>query len=114
MACELSKSEKKLARLLIDKGVDAEFKNALEQAAVIITQWQKGSIDNRTAYHQLFKTIKEQDKRIANRYDGLTGSGYLSAVAGIYIDGQITEADIKDFSEEAKAFLNNWLRLSKE
>lgn len=112
MAFELSKSEKNLARVLIDKGVDAEFKTVLEQAAVIITQWHKGSIDNRTAYHQLFKNIKEQDKRIANRYDGLTGSRYLSTVAGIYIDGQITEADIEDFSEESKAFLNNWLRLS--
>jgi len=114
MAFEFSKSEKKLARLLIDKGVDAEFKTALEQAEVIISQWHKGSIDNRTAYHQLFKKIKEQDKRIANRYDGLTGSGYLSAVAGIYIDGQITEADIEDFSEESKVFLNNSLRLSNE
>ena len=73
MAFELSKSEKNLARVLIDKGVDAEFKTVLEQAAVIITQWHKGCIDNRTAYHQLFKNIKEQDKRIANRYDGLTG-----------------------------------------
>ncbi len=113
MASELSKSEKKLARLLIDKGVDADFKTALEQAAVTITQWQTGSIDNRTAYHQLFKKIKEQDKRIANRYDGLTGSRYLSTVAGIYFDGQITEADIENFSEESKAFLNNWLRLKK-
>ena len=111
---ELSKREKKLARILIDKGVDTEFRIAMEQADKILSEWNEGSLDNRTAYQKLFKKIHEQDKRIANRYDDLRGSRYLLTVASIYADGQITEEDIKDFSEESRAVLNNWLRFTKE
>lgn len=99
---------------MIDKGVDTEFRIALEQTDKILSEWKQGSLDNRTAYHKLFKKVQERDKRISNRYDGLTGSRYLLTVAGIYVDGQITEEDIKDFSEETKAVLNNWLRFNKE
>ena len=111
---ELSKREKKIARIIIDKGVDAEFKTALEQAHEILSEWKKGSMDNRTGYYKLFKKIMEQNKRIADRYDGLTGSRYLLTVGRIYEDGQVTEEDIKDFSEETKAVLNRWLQFSKE
>lgn len=114
MSHELSKREKKIARILIDKGVDTEFRMALEQADKILLEWKQGDIDNRAAYHKLFSKIRELDKHIANRYDDLRGSRYLLAVASIYADGQITEEDIKDFSEETKGILNNWLRLSKE
>lgn len=33
---ELSKHEKKIARMLIDKGVDAEFRSALEESSEIL------------------------------------------------------------------------------
>ncbi|MEO7767461.1 MAG: hypothetical protein ABIS01_08550, partial [Ferruginibacter sp.] len=110
---ELSKSDKKIARALIDKGADIEFKITLEQADKIIAEWKSGVSDNRTAYHKLLKNVDERNNRIANRYDGLTGSGYLPTVASIYVDGQITEDDIKGISEETRAVLNKWLELSK-
>jgi len=37
---ELTKVEKKTG-ILIDKGVDSEFKTALEQVDEIITEWKK-------------------------------------------------------------------------
>lgn len=114
MPLELTKSEKKLARILIDKGTDTEFRLALEQVDKILTEWKNGRLDNSTAYHKMFKKVDECDTRISDRYDGLTGGRYLLTVASIYVDGQITEDDIKDFSEETKAVLNNWLELSKE
>jgi hypothetical protein len=110
---ELSKHEKKIARMLIDKGVDAEFRTALEESSEILSAWKNGDIDNRAGYHKVFKKIMEYDKRIANRYDGLTGSRYLLTIAGIYIDGQITTEDIKDFSEQTRAILNELLQFSK-
>lgn len=111
---ELSKPEKKIARILIDKGVDAEFRIALEQADEILSAWKKGGLDNRAAYHGLFKNVKERNKHIANRFDGLRASRYLLTVANIYADGQITADDIKDFSEETRAVLNKWLRYIQE
>jgi hypothetical protein len=114
MSQELSKKEKKIARMLIDKGVDTEFRISLEQADEIISEWKKGDLDNRTAYQKLFQKVKENDKWISRRYDGLSGSRWLQTVGLIYADGQITEDDIKDFSEENKEYLNRLLRLSKE
>lgn len=111
---ELSKSEKKLARILIEKGVDTEFRIALEETDKILSEWKVSCLDNRTVYQKLFKKIHERNKRIANRYDGLSGSRYLFTVALIYADGQITEEDIKKISEKNRAVLNNWLRLTNE
>jgi hypothetical protein len=110
---ELSKREKKIARACIDKGVDAEFKAGLEKAKKVIAEWESGDLDNKSAYHKLYKTITNQDKRIQKRYDGLTGSHYLVTVAAILFDGQITEEDIKDFSEEAKHTINTWISVWK-
>jgi hypothetical protein len=111
---ELSKREKKIARVIIDKGVDTEFKAGLEKAKKVIAEWESGSLNNRDGYHKLFKEIKEQDKRIARRYDGLGGSRYLLTVAAIYIDKQITEEDLEGFSEETKAVIHRWAELSKD
>lgn len=113
MSHELTKKEKKVARILIDKGVDTEFKIALEQVDEIITEWKNGNLDNHAAYHKMFKKVDERNYRIARRYDGLTGSRYLLTVGAIYEDGQITEEDIKDFSEETRSILNEWLAFSK-
>lgn len=111
---ELSKKEKKIAREAIEKGVQAEFKAGLENAKKVIAEWEKGGLDNRAGYLQLYKTITDQDKRIGKRYDGITGSRYLVTVAAILYDEQITEEDIKDFSDEAKQTINTWIRLWKE
>lgn len=72
-----------------------------------------GSPSNRDSYHKLFKQIKENDKRIASRYDGLRGSDYLITVAAILFDEQITEEEIKDFSDEAKQLIHNWISFWK-
>ena len=101
---ELSKSKKKLAGILIDKGVDIEFRISLEQTDKILSEWKEGSLDNRTAYHALYKKVLERNKRIANRYDGLGGSRYLLTIAAIYADGQITEEDIKIFQKRPERF----------
>lgn len=106
---ELSKKEKKIAREIIDKGINAEFKDALTEAKAVITEWELGKLNNRDGYHKLFKAIMDQDKWISKRYDGLKGSRYLVTVALILYNGQITEEDIKDFSDEAKATIQQWV-----
>jgi len=55
MYYDLSKREKKIARACIDKGLEAEFKEGLENFHVIIQDWQAGKFaSNKEAYHQLF------------------------------------------------------------
>ncbi len=104
----LSKPDKKVARECIDKGVQADFKAALEMAKKIVDQWNSAAPDHRETYNMLYKAVNEQNKHMARRYDGLTGSRYLQTVAAIFADGQITEEDIAGFSDEAKAVLHRW------
>lgn len=113
MYFDLSKRDKKIARAAIEKGVNAEFKMGLENAEAIVAGWHKGNLDNREAYHKLYQVIKQQDKRIAQRYDDLGGSRYLFTITCILYEGQITEDDVKDFSDEAKDQMNRWIAFFK-
>lgn len=106
---ELSKSEKKVARAAIDKGLDAAFKEGMEKFEAIIKDWRAGKFTtNKEAYHKLFKSVDEKDDAISQRYDGLTGGRYLITVADIYSEGYLSEEDIQGFREETKALIKKW------
>jgi hypothetical protein len=106
MFYELSKREKKIAKACIDKGLDAEFKEGLENFHAIMQDWKTGKFEsNKEAYHQLFKAVHEKDRAIARRYDGLSGSRWLATVIELFHEGHISEEDIRDFSDETKAFI---------
>lgn len=105
---ELTKSEKKVARAAIDKGLDAEFKEGLENFETILQDWRQGKFaSNKEAYHKIFKAVDYKDSAISRRYDGLTGGRYLLTVANIYSDGYINEDDIAGFREEIKAIIKS-------
>ncbi|WP_153798172.1 hypothetical protein [Foetidibacter luteolus] len=114
MYYDLKKSDKKLAHIILAKGVDATYKKGLEKAGDILARWNEGKLDNRDAYMELFQTIKQHDKAIARRHNGLGGSEYLGAIAGLLHDGYVTEADIQDFSDEVKEVLKRWLSFFNE
>lgn len=110
---DLDKREKKIIRAAIDKGVAAEFKAGLEKARAVIDEWEKGGLADKEGYHKLFKAITDHDKRISKRYDGLTGSSYLVTVAAILYDGQITDDELADLSEETKDTIYRWINFWK-
>jgi hypothetical protein len=110
MYYELTKAEKKIARVCIDKALDEEFKEGLNQFESILEDWKQGKFTtNKEAYHALFKAVDKNEDAIGRRYDDLTGSRYLMTVAAVLHDGYITENDIKGFSEHAKAWINKWI-----
>ncbi len=78
---ELSKSQKRLAREIIEKGLQAEFARGLSAADKILSGWKNQSSGNKEAYHALFHHIWEFDKHIAARYDRITGSRYLFIIS---------------------------------
>jgi hypothetical protein len=111
MYYELSKREKKIARVCIDKGIDTAFKQGLEKSEEVISYWRQGKFpSNREAYHKLYEVIIGADKAIAGRYDGLTGSKWLITVAQLFVEKTITEDDLKDFSDETKGVINSFVR----
>ena len=78
---ELSKKDKKVAREVIEKGLQIEFANGLKKAEKVIENWKKNPGQNREAYHLLFSAIYDFDKHIARRYDRMTGSKYFYIAA---------------------------------
>ncbi len=103
---ELTKAEKKVARAAIDKGLDAEFKEGLENFESILQDWRQGKFaSNKEAYHKIFKAVDDKDYAMSRRYDGLTGGRYLLTVANIFMDGYIDEKDLEGFRPETKEII---------
>lgn len=72
---QLTNAEKKIARAAIDKGLEAEFREGMENFEAIIKAWREGKFaDNKEAYREIFKADEQKDNAIGRRYDGLSGS----------------------------------------
>ena len=99
---QLTKHDKKVARAIIDKGLQKEFAKGLFEADSVLHDWKNNVRDARDTYHLLYKTIKEFDKHIAARYDSMSGSKYIFTIAGQLLDGVISEADLKELSEKPR------------
>ncbi|MBX9782869.1 MAG: hypothetical protein K2X48_06235 [Chitinophagaceae bacterium] len=113
MYYELSKGEKKIARMLIDKGLDAAYVKALEDAATIIEKWRSKKPDNKESYLELYKVLDMHDNAIANRYNNLGGSRWLATVVDLFVEKIITEEDIQGFSETTRNIIYDWGGLRK-
>ena len=99
---ELSKKEKKIAREIIEMGLQKEFAKGLFDADTILNEWKYKPSNNRDAYHLLYKKITDFDKHIARRYDEMRGSDYLFVIAAQLQEGIISENDLEKFSENVK------------
>ncbi len=109
MYYDLNKKDKKIARLAIDKGLNTKYREGIEKAQAVITEWHSGKLSTQDVYLKLYKTLQKHDKEIAERYDGLGGSKYLFTVATILYEGYISGEDVKEFSDEAKEQMNRWM-----
>jgi len=49
-----------------------------------------------------YKTVKDHDKHIARRYDGMRGSSYIYIIAAQLADKIISKDDLKEFKEETQ------------
>jgi hypothetical protein len=109
---ELSKSDKRIARTLIEKGLMNEFEKGLNKADKILTNWKQGKGDARESYHALFKHISGFDKGIARRYDGMSNSMLMFIVIQQLNEGLIDKEDLKPFSEDGQSIIQRILSLS--
>lgn len=102
MYYDLTKSQKKIARRVMDKGLDTDYQRGLQNAADIVERWQKGALNNRDAYMEIFKSINDTDDIIANRYNRKGGSRWVEVMADQLANDVITEEDISEFNEEVQ------------
>lgn len=102
MHMNLSKSEKKIARIIIEKGLEKEFASGMELFYEILSDWKINHSDNKESYYKIYESVKQFDKQIARRYDNMKGSDYIFVIAAQFAEGIITENDLQEFSEETK------------
>jgi adenylate kinase family enzyme len=103
MYYDLTKAEKKIDRMVMDKGPDVHYRRSLEMVDEIISRWKSGGYeDNRKAYMEMFKTVDKNDDRIADVYNNKGGSRYVEIMAMQLADGVITEEDLSEFSERTR------------
>lgn len=102
---QLQKRDKKIAREIIEKGLQKEFTNGLNAFDETLQQWKNHQLNNRDAYHALYGKVVDFDKHIARRYDNVTGSQYVMTVAAQFIDGVIDKEDLDPFSEEVQQYI---------
>lgn len=78
MNYQLSKPQKKIARQIIDLGLNREYENGISKIDNVISKWKSGQLDNQKAYFEMYSKLKKQDKHIGQRYDRMTGSNYIT------------------------------------
>jgi len=107
---ELTKTQKKVSRELIELGLQREcqsFKNEIEQFTGS-SEWKTGN--PKELYHKLYEIVITFDKHIARRYNGLSGSRYFNTVLDLFYNEIIMPEDIARFDIEIQ---NELLRIKK-
>ncbi len=100
---DFSKADNKVARKLFEVALQRELIKGMHEFAEVLDQWKtQQPEDNRDDYYKIFTALKDFDKHIARRYDGLKNSWFFDTVIAMLLDKTITQADLEDFSEEAK------------
>lgn len=99
---DLPKSQKKIARRIIETGLQREYADGINKVKKIIDNWEKKQLNNKDAYLKMYKTLTNHDKMIGRRYDYMTGSKYVMIIASQLYDGVIGEDELEDFNSEVK------------
>lgn len=101
-ALELTKSQKRIARQIIETGLQREYEAGIKKLDKIIFGWKRKEMDNRDAYMKLYKSLTSHDKHIARRYNRMTGSWYLHIIAAQLADEVIAVEELNDFPEDIR------------
>jgi len=106
---ELTKSQKKVARIVMDKGLDNHYKRSLTDVENIIKKWRNGDYESvKDAYMKLFNCVDRNDNIIAKTYNGKGGSRWVEIMADQLSQGVITVDDLKDFDNEVRNAIIHW------
>jgi hypothetical protein len=111
MPAELSKKDKRIARELIEKGLQKEFQQGLQQFDAILQKWKNEQQDNRDVYHHLYKSVRDFDKHIARRYDNIKGSMYTMILGAQLADKLISEDNLAEMNPDARNEVLSWARV---
>jgi len=104
---ELTKSQKKIARQLINLALQRECEDFLNKTRCFLHEAESNGKDAHANYLSLFKKVDEFDKHIARHYDGMSGSRYFLTILNLYCTKILTDKDIALFDEDMQKYLND-------
>ena len=113
MFIELSKSQKKIVRQIIELGLQREYENGILKIDTIIEKWKAGKSHNGDAYLEMYNKLQKHDNHIGRRYNNMSGSKYLLIILGQLADKVISLDEINEFDDEVKAAIYKWVDLNK-
>jgi len=100
---DFSKADNRVARKLFEVALQRELIKGMDEFSDVLNQWKtQQPEDNRDDYYKIFTAVKDFDKHIARRYDGMRNSWFFDTIIGLLLDKTITLVDLEGFSEEAK------------
>lgn len=108
---DLPKSQKKIARMLINKALRRECDSFLEKVGAFMQSVPENGKDSHENYLELYKKVDNFDRHVAWRYDGLTGSKYFATVVGLYCENVLSDEDISLFDEERQRYIRKYKEL---
>ena len=106
MLASLTKAQKKVARTLIDLALERECAKLIRKVSKLSSKpLDDVEKPNHARYLELFKAVDSFDRRLQNRYDGITGGHYLETISYLYAEGSLKEGDLEICDEEVKSEL---------
>ena len=98
----LTKSQKRIARQIIEKGLQQDFVSGIKELDTVISNWKAKSLPNRETWYDLYEKLTKHDEHIARRYDSMGASKYLYVIASQLAEGLIDKTDLAAFNEDVK------------
>ena len=101
-ALDLTKSQKRIARRIIETGLQREYEAGIKEFDLIISRWKGEELNSRDAYMELYESLTSHDKHISRRYNRMTGSRYLPILAEQLANKVIAAEELSDFPEDIR------------
>jgi hypothetical protein len=102
MYYDLTKLEKKHARIVMDKGLEKEYREGLKLASEVLDQWHSDRLSMHEAYMKLIQGLEKINEGIGYRHNGKGGSRWVEVMASQLALDYISEEDLQPFREETK------------
>lgn len=99
---ELNKSQRKIARMLINRALERECRAFLKELEQRFLQDEKMQ-SSHEKYLDVYKSVRTFDKYVRRQYDDLTGSCYALALLSLFCNGVLTEDDFSEFDDTTRA-----------
>ncbi|MFH0989601.1 MAG: hypothetical protein V1799_06245 [bacterium] len=99
---ELTKSQKKKVRALIELGLMRDYVAGIKGAKAVCDSFIEGKSEPKEYYLKLYSTIADKDRDIGRRYNDLRGSQYFIRLLMLLREGVLLNEEIHELDEELK------------